>query len=304
MDELADFYNSSSYAGGGFQNDATQSFEPLGDPVNLSETAQPQPLVQSPIPIMTGAAASTQKATTFTQMPTPYTQNTPRHFVQESSQGATGESEKKPDTIRIVIRDAKPPLFARILQGTMHIICLVMLLAVCAIGVPRLFGVYEFNVMTGSMTPTYPVGTLVYVAPKDPSSIRPGEVVTCVMDANLNVITHRVVENNYDENTIVTKGDANEVNDSPILYENVVGVVCFAVPEVGGFVDYLTNNDQGRILAVGVILGIVALTFLAEGIASVLTRQAANVYANAGDATTGNGKRVKVKTHKARWWNR
>lgn len=297
MSGFNDFFTEQANPDGGFETNPTQSFESLEDPVNLSGSAQCQPTVQSPLPVINEssnlytAATGTRNITDGANPYAPKTRTNP-------------EAEKKPDTIRIVIRDAKPPLFARILQGIMHVICLIMLLAVCAIGVPRLFGVYEFNVMTGSMTPTYPVGTLVYVAPKDPASIRPGEVVTCVMDADLNVITHRVVENNYDNNTIVTKGDANEVNDSPILYENVVGVVCFAVPEVGGIVDYLTNDAQGRILAVGVILGIVALTFLAEGISSVLTRQAANVYANADEAAGGHGKRVKVKTRTGHWWNR
>ena len=157
-------------------------------------------------------------------------------------------------------------------------VCILLLVAVCCIGLPRLLGMNEFNVLTGSMSPTYPVGTLVFVQSKDPYSIRAGEVVSIVMNDKLDILTHRVVQNNYDDKTITTRGDANNSNDSPTLYDNVVGVVVFSLPYVGAVVDYLTNNDIGRIVGIGILIGIVALTFLAEAICSLLTKQAARVY--------------------------
>ena len=195
-----------------------------------------------------------------------------------SSLGVSSTSVQSADTIKIVIKDAKPPLVARILQGVMRMVCILLLVAVCCIGLPRLLGMNEFNVLTGSMSPTYPVGTLVFVQSKDPYSIRAGEVVSIVMNDKLDILTHRVVQNNYDDKTITTRGDANNSNDSPTLYDNVVGVVVFSLPYVGAVVDYLTNNDIGRIVGIGILIGIVALTFLAEAICSLLTKQAARVY--------------------------
>ncbi len=195
-----------------------------------------------------------------------------------SSLGVSSTSVQSADTIKIVIKDAKPPLVARILQGVMRMVCILLLVAVCCIGLPRLLGMNEFNVLTGSMSPTYPVGTLVFVQAKDPYSIRAGEVVSVVMNDKLDILTHRVVQNNYDDKTITTRGDANNSNDSPTLYDNVVGVVVFSLPYVGAVVDYLTNNDIGRIVGIGILIGIVALTFLAEAICSLLTKQAARVY--------------------------
>ena len=203
--------------------------------------------------------------------------------ISSLAQRAKGDNE----TIRIVIKDVKPPIVARILQFSMRIICFVLLVAVCGIGIPRLFGVNEFNVLTGSMSPTYPIGTLVFVQPKDPNSIRPGEVVSCVMNERLDIITHRCVANNYTNKTITTRGDANNADDAPTLYENVVGVVIFSVPYVGGAVDYLTNDETGRIVGIGILLFILALTFLAEAICSFLTKQNANVY-NSKNAKPSN----------------
>ena len=195
-----------------------------------------------------------------------------------SDLGISASNVQNSDTIKIIIRDAKPPLIARILQGVMRLVCLILLVAVCAIGLPRLFGMNEFNVLTGSMSPTYPVGTLVFVQSKDPYSIRAGEVVSVVMNEDLDILTHRVVSNNYDEKTLTTRGDANNSDDSPVLYDNVVGVVVFSIPYVGAVVDYLTNNDMGRIVGIGILIGIIALTFISEAICSLLTKQAAKVY--------------------------
>ncbi len=210
-----------------------------------------------------------------------------KHVLNFSSEqlGAEGAAGGR-DTIRVVIRDAKPPILARILQFGMRVICFLLLVCVCAIGIPRLLGVYEYNILTGSMTPTYPVGTLIFVQSKDPSSIRPGEVVTYVADENLTLVTHRCTSNNYDDKTITTRGDANNSDDAPVLYENVVGVVCFSLPYVGEIVDYLTNDELGRVVGIGILVAILALTFLAEGICSLLTKQ------NAKLAGGGKGKKM------------
>ena len=212
--------------------------------------------------------------------------------TNSSSSSGAGQKATDRDTIRVVIRDAKPPLVARALQFLMRVICFVLLIAVCAIGIPRLFGIYEYNVLTGSMTPTYPVGTLVFVQSKDPYSIRPGEVTTYVADENLNLITHRCVSNNYDDKTITTRGDANNSDDAPVLYENVVGVVVFSVPYIGEAVDYITNDDVGRVVGIGILIGILALTFLAEGICSMLTKQNAK-FANGNSKSKRKGKHNK-----------
>lgn len=123
------------------------------------------------------------------------------------------------------------------------------------------------------MSPAYPVGTLVFAVPADPASIRPGEVVSFVMNENLDVATHRVVENNYENHQLVTQGDANANPDAPILYENVVGVVRLSLPAVGGVVDYLTNDPQGRIIGMVLIGSVILLAIAAEVASSALTRR-------------------------------
>ena len=202
----------------------------------------------------------------------------PASVVNVSSMKPVGFNPVQ-DTIRIVVRDAKPPKPARAMQFTMRGVCFVLLILVCCIGIPRFFGVNEFNILTGSMKPDYPVGTLVFVQAKDPSSIRPGEVVSYIMNEDLDIVTHRCISNDYDNKMLGTRGDANTADDAPVLYENVVGIVVFSVPYVGAVVDYLTNDNTGRALSICILTTVLALTFLAEMLCTYLTKQNADVFA-------------------------
>lgn len=206
--------------------------------------------------------------------------NFPRaSLLGESNQSAVAGTQSTQDVsnIRVVIHEVDPPLPAMVFRAFMHIVCALMLAVVLALGVPRALGIHEFNVLTGSMTPTYPVGTLVFAMPCEPTEIAVGDVVSCVMNENLDVITHRVVANDAAAGTITTRGDANNSDDAPTLYANVLGVVRFSVPYVGGIVDYVTNNTQGRITGIVALACIVALTLLSEGICNQLSSQTATV---------------------------
>ena len=72
------------------------------------------------------------------------------------------------------------------------LVALVVLLAVALVGV-RLAGIRTFTVLSGSIEPTYHVGSLIYVKKVDPAAIQPRQVITFMLDENT-VATHRVVE--------------------------------------------------------------------------------------------------------------
>lgn len=44
--------------------------------------------------------------------------------------------------------------------------------------IPSLFGYMPYVVLSGSMEPVYPVGSLIYVAPVDANSLEPGDAIT------------------------------------------------------------------------------------------------------------------------------
>ena len=125
------------------------------------------------------------------------------------------------------------------------LVALAVLLAVALVGV-RLAGIRTFTVLFGSMEPTYHVGSLIYVKKVDSTAIRPGQVITFMLDENT-VATHRVVEVVPDEDDpstlrFRTKGDANDAEDGSLVhYKNVIGTPVFAIPKLGYAANYIQH---------------------------------------------------------------
>lgn len=126
--------------------------------------------------------------------------------------------------------------------------------ALLAVVVPRLAGATPYAVLTGSMRPAMPPGTLVVVRPVDPADITTGQVITFMPKENdPSVVTHRVVGLGFDGTgpTFTTKGDANEAPDpAPVRAVQVVGERWYFVPYLG----YLTDLFTGRQRTVGILV--------------------------------------------------
>lgn len=98
----------------------------------------------------------------------------------------------------------------------------------------QLAGFHLFSVESGSMTPAYPVDSLIIVKEVEPESIQPGDVITFMAGANEIAVTHRVVSTDPVKRTFTTRGDANGVDDAaPVLWKNTVGKVVFGIPLLG-----------------------------------------------------------------------
>ncbi|HEU0205879.1 MAG TPA: signal peptidase I [Pseudolysinimonas sp.] len=140
------------------------------------------------------------------------------------------------------------------------LLALVMLIAVLVIALPMLTKSTPYTVLTGSMTPSYPAGTLVIVKPTDVQQIRIGDVVTYQIASNQPaVVTHRViqiVEPTTADSTVsfITKGDANSLPDAkPVQSVQVRGVVWYAVPYIG-WVNNIVNGDA-RSVVIPIVAG-------------------------------------------------
>lgn len=120
--------------------------------------------------------------------------------------------------------------------------------------VPRFLGYELYAIVSGSMEPTIPVGSVVYAKAISPQEIEAGDIVVFYGGhASDTVITHRVVENHVDAQELLTKGDANEGNDMlPISYSNVIGKVEVSIPLLG-FLLPLVMNISGKIYLVGIL---------------------------------------------------
>lgn len=143
---------------------------------------------------------------------------------------------------------------------------LLILVALCLpLTVPRAAGYEIYSVISGSMEPEIPVGSLVYIRGEEPENIKEDEIIAFygAKDSNA-IITHRVVENRVVMGEFITKGDANKTNDmNPIPYDNFIGKAVLSIPVLGYAAQMLTSLE-GKIAAGAVILAALALHLLAS----------------------------------------
>lgn len=128
--------------------------------------------------------------------------------------------------------------------------------------VPRLLGWQLVTVLTGSMTPTYPVESVLAVKPINPVEIRVGDVVT-FMTAHIKApVTHRVIAVHKTDRGLefTTKGDANEDRDpDKVTSANIRGRVVFGIPVLGRVVRIVNSRA-----VLPLLLGVSGLVLLAS----------------------------------------
>lgn len=112
---------------------------------------------------------------------------------------------------------------------------------------PRLLNVQAVIVLTGSMEPALPVGSVAFVQKTGSQNLQVGDIVTFYRpDVPQKVlVTHRVAEVVDDDGgaSFKTQGDANtEPDDFLVPSPNVVGKVSKVVPRMG----YVTELVRGR----------------------------------------------------------
>ena len=144
------------------------------------------------------------------------------------------------------------------------LVAALVILTILLVGV-RLAGLQVFTVLSGSMEPTYHVGSLIYVKEVDPAQIKPGQPITFMLDENT-VATHRVEEvvpDAQDPSVLrfVTKGDANESRDGGLVDgRNVIGSPIFTIPYLGYVANYI-QHPPGLYVAIAVGLFMLAIAF-------------------------------------------
>lgn len=125
---------------------------------------------------------------------------------------------------------------------------------------PRASHGTALTVLTGSMTPDIPVGSVVIDRPVDPGTLHVGDVATYQKAPGVNeYITHRIVGINTKTNpvTFTFQGDANRGPDiTPVPASAIRGKVWFHVPYLGAIRDSIQSHGMR---AVALLLAIVGL---------------------------------------------
>ena len=147
------------------------------------------------------------------------------------------------------------------------LVAIVVALALALVGV-RLIGLQPFVVLSGSMEPTYHVGSLIYVKSVDYKELTVGDPITYMISEDT-VVTHRITEVLVDEEDpdvlrYFTKGDANDVPDgTSVHYKNIIGKPVFSIPYLGYVSNYI-QNPPGTYIAIAAGAILIMLVFLPD----------------------------------------
>lgn len=154
------------------------------------------------------------------------------------------EGRARPGTVRRVL--------TWLLTALLVLLCLVL---VVTVAYPRARGYVPLTILSGSMEPTYPAGSQVFVEPVEGAEeaqekVAVGSAITFMpYPDDPTLVTHRVVEVAYGtdgEPTYTTQGDANETPDeTEVGPKQLRGVVRYHVPWVGYAASSLDSDRKG-----------------------------------------------------------
>jgi signal peptidase len=119
-----------------------------------------------------------------------------------------------------------------------------------AVVIPTVAGGTALTILTGSMRPDLPPGTLVVIRPVEPTDLRIGDVITYQIESGKPaVVTHRIVGISFDgrgHRLFTTRGDANGSDDPrPVRPVQITGEKWYSVPHLGWVNSLLSPQERG-----------------------------------------------------------
>lgn len=140
----------------------------------------------------------------------------------------------------------------KIIKDTIGWILYIAFLIGLVYGVPKGLAYYletdypMASITSGSMWPVLKKGDLIFIKGIDSrDEVRKGDIIVYQNPKGFTI--HRIIE--LREDTLVTKGDANNVSDSPISYNDIIGKTVdwndkpFRIPFLGS-VGLLINRNK------------------------------------------------------------
>jgi len=197
-------------------------------------------------------------------------------------------------------RTARPrEILSVILNGlSAGVLLLILGLGTITIVLPALVGGMPLTVLTGSMRPHLPPGTLVVIKPVPVEEISVGDVITFQIESGKPAVaTHRVIERSVDsasgEVRFTTQGDANNTPDpEPVQPVQVRGKVWYAIPYLGWANQAIDGQTRSwAIPALAGALFLYALWTIGSGVRDKVAsrRKPAEGPGGAGDSEAGEG---------------
>lgn len=143
------------------------------------------------------------------------------------------------------------------------LIFIILLLIALVMFVPNILGYKSFAVISGSMEPNIHVGSIVYAKEADFNDLKVDDIISYQLSSDT-MVTHRIMSIDNEKQTVVTKGDANDVEDSaPVSKENIIGKVAFSIPLLG-YISLNVKTPLGILVICGIVAVLILLNFLPD----------------------------------------
>ena len=123
----------------------------------------------------------------------------------------------------------------------LSMIIYIMILLYALIWLPTIFGYRPLVVLSGSMEPTFKVGSIVYYKNVSQNEIKVNDIIT-FKEKDAKLVSHRVYD--ITDNQYITKGDANNSVDAlKVDYSKIVGKdLEMNILFLGYYVNYINNH--------------------------------------------------------------
>ena len=142
------------------------------------------------------------------------------------------------------------------------IIVLLFILAGILVG-PKLFGCNTYAVISGSMEPEIPVGSIVCSQKVEFADLKENDVISYQVSSDT-IVTHRIVSIDNEKKQVITKGDANNVNDAnPVPSSNIIGKVVFSLPLIG-YISIYMQSMLGIVIICAIVFILILLNYLPD----------------------------------------
>lgn len=139
----------------------------------------------------------------------------------------------------------------KILNKIGYVLIVILLLVVSVVKMPNLLGWQTYAILSGSMEPEIPTGSVVYVQKVDWEELIPGDCITFRLGTDTHLTaTHRIVFIDRETRQITTKGDANSSEDVMKVRESsLIGKVVYTLP-VLGYGAWFLSTMAGKVYCV------------------------------------------------------
>lgn len=144
------------------------------------------------------------------------------------------------------------------------IVVFVVSIAFLLVGI-KLFGVQIYTVLSGSMEPTYKVGSVIYVVDVEIDELKEQDPITYRI-GNDTIATHRIIDIKEEngKKTFQTKGDANDKPDERLVDENeIIGKPIFTIPLLGYLANFM-QTKYGMLTTIGIAISLIIVVVIID----------------------------------------